>query len=101
MLTRDNIAEAARYADARAEELGLPGWAAAYDIELDGLTYVANQRALRTGMTIEGRDPRKLDQTRMSLVRLKPSTERLMPAFAATWMDGFAAGFTAKAQEEQ
>jgi hypothetical protein len=96
MMDRNEIAEAARYADARSEELGLDGWASAYGVELDGLVYVAQQRALRAAMMLEGRNPKDIDQTRLSLVRIQPSTERFMPLLTANWLDGFAAGLTAK-----
>lgn len=97
MIGRDEIAEAARYADARMTELGLPAWMVAYDLDQDGLMYVASQRALRAAMMWEGRDPRELDPSRLSLVRLGAQGERLMPLATANWLDGFAAGYTVKA----
>lgn len=97
MIGRDEIAEAARYADARMTELGLPAWMVAYDLDQEGVVYVASQRALRAGMMVEGRDPTELPQDRLSLVRLRPSTQRLLPLLTANWLDGFAAGYTVKA----
>lgn len=102
MLGKDEIAEATRYADARAEELGLPGWCAAYDIELKGLMYVAEQRALRAvALGIDKRPPDTFrDLTARRVIRLSPLAEMLAPLFAATWMDAFAAGFTAKEKSQ-
>lgn len=96
MIGRDEIAEAARYADAQAEELGLAGWALDKDLSLDGMVYVASQRALRAAMTLDGQDPRTLSKTEASLVRLPPELHDMVPLLAAVYMDGFAAGFTAK-----
>lgn len=100
MIGKDQIAEATRYADARAEELGLPGWCSAYDISLDGLVYVAEQRALRAvALGIDNLPQTALPTTARRPIRLSSQAAKLTPLFAATWMDAFAAGFTTKQQQ--
>lgn len=97
MLTKDNIAEAVRYADARSEELGtLDAYCEAEGVELSGLVYVANQRALRMAMILDGQHPNPPGAARVSAVELPPEVERLIPVFASAWLDGFNAGRTAK-----
>jgi hypothetical protein len=100
MIGKDEIAEAARYADARAEELGLPGWCEANGVDLTGLLYVADQRALRAAMVMEGQNPQSLSPTEFSVVKLKPSTKALIPFLTSVILDGFAIGLTAKEQTE-
>lgn len=94
MIGRDKIAEAARYADTRMAEIGLPAWMEAYDLDQEGLVYVANARALRAALVLEGRDPTAMPASWLSLVRLEPATERYVPLLTANWLDGFASGFT-------
>jgi hypothetical protein len=94
MLDKDKLAEAARYADARTEELGgLVEWCKANDIDADGLMHVAEQRALRACMMIDGLNP---NQTQRMTVRLSPEANALMPLLTAACMDGVAIGYTAK-----
>lgn len=103
MIDKDEIARATRDADARVEELGLIGWCSAYDIELSGLLYVAEQRATRAVMLgIDKRDPSILNPDILArrVVRLSPLAAQLAPLFAATWTDAFAAGFTARGWQE-
>lgn len=96
MIGQDEIAEATRAASARMEELGLPGWMEAYDIDQEGVVHVATQCAVRAAMMSEGRDTRAVQLRNVSLVRLGPNAERLVPLLAATWLDGFTVGLTVK-----
>lgn len=95
MIDRDDIARAARNADALAEEIGLADFIARHDIDLDGLLYVCNQRALRLGLIAEGRNPNPSPGKPVG-IDLKPETERLLPTFAAAWLDGFLAGLLSR-----
>jgi hypothetical protein len=99
MLGKDEIAEAVRYADARAEELGLPALCEAEDIDLDGLSYVAEQRGLRAAMMLDGQDPGKLSRSQATVVQLPPHIQKLVPFLATVWMDAFFAGRSAKQDE--
>lgn len=98
MIGKDQIAEAARNADAHAEELGLPDYCKQKGIDLEGLAYVAQQRAMRAvAVSIDGRPPETFQNMReRRVIRLSPLAERLVPILAATWMDAFTAGLTAK-----
>lgn len=99
MIGKDEIAKAARDADDQASELGLPGWCEANGVDLTGLLYVAEQRALRAAMVMEGQDPRTLSRTEFSVVELKPSSKALIPFLTSVILDGFAIGVTAKEEE--
>jgi hypothetical protein len=96
MIDLDDIARAARYADALAEEIGFEAVFARFDLDKDGLLYMQEQRALRMAMIHEGRDPRRLSRSQPVSVQLRPASRRLMPAFGAAWLDGFLTGFTSK-----
>jgi hypothetical protein len=100
MIGKDELAEAARYADARAEELGLQEWAKQVGVDIDGLVYVANQRALRAAMIVDGQDPTNMPLDRMTTVRLSPAVRELLPFLTTVVIDGFALGFTAKHKED-
>jgi hypothetical protein len=89
MIGKDEIAEACRYADALAEEhQDLPAYWQERGVDIAGLSYVAMQRGLRAVMMLRGENPNLTRPTRISLTR---GEERLQTAFAASFMDGFAA----------
>ncbi len=97
MIGKNEIAEASRNADAITEEHeDLPGYWRERGVEIDGLTYVAEQRALRAAMMLDGQHP---NQAPGSTVRLSAEAEKLQPLLAAVFMDGFVAGFTVKNNE--
>lgn len=94
MLNRDDIARACRHNDAIVEESGdLPGFFTERDVDFDGLTYLAEQRALRVAMILDGQDP---NPSRPRAISLPPHLNALMPMFASLFIDGFAAGRTAE-----
>lgn len=93
MVERHHLTEAARYMDAMAEELGgVEPWAVHYQVSVDGLLYVAQQRALRVALDRDGKDPTKLSRTEFTAVRITQSSRAEMPRFVASWIDGFATG---------
>jgi hypothetical protein len=97
MIGKDEIAEASRNADAISEEhRDLPRFWRERGVDIEGLEYVAEQRALRAGMVFDGQSP---NFTRSTPVYLSPQAERLQPLLAAVFIDGFAAGFTVKDDE--
>jgi hypothetical protein len=89
MIGKDQIAEAARYADAGAEEHGLQTYLRGHDIDHEGLMYVANQRALRAVMIERGQSP---NVTRPTPVNLTREELNRMVTYAALFMDGFVVG---------
>lgn len=93
MIDRARLARAASDADRAVELAGLPAWALARDIELSALMHVAEQRALRSAMLLDGLNPN--DRT-THLVKLSPGARALMVPFAGVWIDGLAAGLTIK-----
>lgn len=95
MITRDQLTSAVRNADRDVENNpgGIPGWCARYEIEDDGLLHVATQRGLRAAMALDGQDP--TNRTTRT-VKLGPIAQSMHTILTATWLDGFAAGFTVK-----
>lgn len=96
MITSDALLEAARYSDARTEEHGLEQVIEQAGIDSEALAYVANQRALRAAMILDGQDPRKLSQTEDSSVTLGPEAAKMMSYLGAMFMDGVVVGITVK-----
>lgn len=96
MITKDNLLEAAAYSDARSEEHGIDEWAVQNNIDLEGLMYVAKQRALRSAMIMDGQDPSLLSRTEPTQVTLSEDAEAMMLHLTALSMDGIAIGLTAK-----
>lgn len=103
MINRLNMMEAARYNDAQLAELGddLHEWGKVNGIDLVGLAYVAEQRAIRMAMVDEGRDPTRLSQTHYSTVTLSAASQARIVTFASCWFDGFAAGVRAARGEQR
>jgi hypothetical protein len=102
MIGKDELAEAARYADAQSEELGLPDWCGQHGVDLNGMSEVALQRAIRAAYMYDGGDPRKLPRSGpLFPVKLSPTANRLVPLFATLAMDGMAIGIAAKETEQR
>ena len=100
MITRDALLEAARYSDARSEEHGIDEWAAQNDIDLEGLMYVAQQRALRSAMIMDGMDPTLLSRTEPTEITLSDEAAAAMKYLAAVCMDGIAIGIAVSKTNE-
>lgn len=94
MIDRRTIMEAARYTDATLGEHGddIERFVVAEEVELAGLVYAAEQRAVRMAMILDGKDPRRMSQTHFTRVLLSPRAQAMIPTLAATWMDAFMAG---------
>lgn len=100
MIDKKLLAEAARYNDAQSEELeSLEAWAEVNNINLADLIYVAEQRAGRMAMIMEGRDPTKLPRTHFTAVMLSAQSRALMPTLTMVAMDGISHGIRAGRME--
>ena len=99
MIGRDELAESARYMDALSEEHGFEKWAELQHINPEGLMYVAQQRALRAALLMDGQDPRLLSRTEKTKVTLSPVIRDLLPALSALAMDGMGIGISAGRQD--
>lgn len=99
LLNYEELAEICRSADDEAEALhDMPAFFEARGVDMNALSEVAIQRALRVCMQLAEiplpKDVRVI-QTPM-LVRLPPHLRDLVPAFAATYVDGFNGGMSAQ-----
>lgn len=92
MIGQAILSEAARYNDAQAEELGLPGFCRAHAIDLPGLMHVSEQRALRLVMMEKDLDPSVTEPT---AVRLTPEERKRLTTYQAACIDGIAIGIRA------
>lgn len=89
MITQDQMAEAARHADALLEEhQDIPRYWRERGVDLDGLIHVAVQRGLRAVMIKRGEKPG--DIIRPASVRLSKREEVMVKTYAAMFLDGFA-----------
>ena len=95
-ITKSEIAEAARNADALTEEYGLQETLRRRGIDLAGVMYIAEQRALRAAMIFDGQDPTELSRTETTQVQLSPRAEEVMAILQAVALDGVAIGITVK-----
>jgi len=100
MIGKDELAESARYMDALSEEHGFEMWADLSNLDPDGLMYVAEQRALRAAMLIDGQDPTLLSRTEKTTITLSPEVQKLMPHLAGLSMDGIGIGLHAGRQDD-
>lgn len=98
MLTQSHIARAAFDADAVVEEHGLPFWCERHEVDLEGLAYVAEQRALRMCLMMDGVrvNPNTRSYDNFTLSRM---SRQMSSLFAAMWLDGFAAGHIATTED--
>lgn len=105
MISKDQLAFAARYADAQCEELGLPGWCAHHGVILGDLVWLGEQRAMRgilAGRGPEGeRDIARIARGEHVPVRMTAAEQVKMPLVMGTWIDGFAAGLTVQRRDEE
>jgi hypothetical protein len=101
MIDKKTLAAAAREIDKYAEsEEGFRRWCLEYDIDMDALTYVSSQTALRAAMASEGQDSRLLPMDRLSQIDLKPETEALLHFFTGCVLNGICIGMTVKNERE-
>lgn len=93
MIGKDELAEAARYADAESEEHGFEGYCKLHGIDPEALTYVAEQRGLRAVMVMRGENPNLVRSTPVALSRQEVE---LMTMFASSVINGIVIGLTLK-----
>lgn len=98
MIGQDELAESARYMDALAEEHSYTDLARMMDLDPEGWQYVAEQRALRAAMLMDGQDPTLLSRTEVTSVKLPLWLQQLMPALTTLAMDGIVIGVHAGRQ---
>lgn len=92
------LIEAARFNDAQAEEIGLPGAAASIGIDLTTLVHVAEQRAMRMMLVKLGRleDLAALTRTpEFKPLRFTPEQQEEIAYLTTLYMDGIALGWRA------
>jgi hypothetical protein len=102
MIGQDDLAVSARYMDALSDEyeMGDMGWVnRLLNVDFEGMQYVAEQRALRAAMLLDGQDPRKLSRTEKTMVSLSPEINALMPHLTALCIDGIGIGIHAGRQD--
>ena len=97
-ITKSELAEAARNTDALTEEYGLQETLRRRGIDLAGVMYIAEQRALRAAMLFDGQDPTELSRTETTQVQLSPRAQEVMAILQAVALDGVAIGITVKQQ---
>jgi len=95
VIGKDELAESARYLDALSDEHELDSVAHMLSLDPEGLMYVAEQRALRAAMLLDGNDPRKLDRTQKTQVTLSEEASSMMPLLTSLMMDGVCIGIHA------
>ena len=100
MIGKDELAESARYMDAISEERGFNGWADTMKVDGEGMVYIAEQRALRAAMIIDGQDPTKLSRTEKTTVHLSEEVQKLMPHLVGLNMDGMGIGLHAGRRQD-
>jgi hypothetical protein len=102
MIGQDDLAVSARYLDALNDEYAGDdmGWVdRLLNVDFKGLQYVAQQRALRAAMILDGQDPRAMSRTERTPIHLSPEIEKMMPALTALSIDGISIGLHAGRQE--
>lgn len=92
------LSESARYLDALSEEHDSDSWPYLFNVDQESLHYVAEQRALRCAMMMDGMDPTLLSRTEKTPVQLSEEAIALMPHLTALSMDGIAIGIHAGRQ---
>jgi hypothetical protein len=86
--------------DALSEEHGFSNWAKVSNVDAFGLMYVAEQRALRAAMLMDGQDPTLLSRTEKTTVTLSEEVQKLMPHLIGISMDGIGIGLHAGRQDD-
>ena len=92
MIGFDELAESSRYMDALSEEQGYDAVVSLNGIDSEGLLYVAQQRALRAAMLMDGQDPSKLSRTVKTNVTLTKQIELMLPSLTALALDNLIIG---------
>ena len=95
MIGVDELAESARYQDALSEEHEFEDYCRLISVDPEGLQYIANQRALRVAMMLDGIDTRTMSRTEKTPINLSPRAQELMTHLTALSMDGIAIGLDA------
>jgi hypothetical protein len=94
------LGEAARNADAIAEEYGLEMFCKQQEVKLEDLRHVSEQRALRAAMILDGASPSDLSELSatksMKKIQLSPEIEALLPALMAASLDGLCIGLATR-----
>ena len=98
MIGQDELSESARYMDALSEEHSFTDLARMMDLDPEGLTYVAEQRALRAAMLMDDQDPTLLSRTEKTAITLPLWLRQLMPTLTTLAMDGIQIGIHAARQ---
>ena len=96
LITKSELAEAARNSDAFTAEYGLQETLRRRGIDLAGVMYIAEQRALRAARIFDGQDPTELSRTETTQVRLSPRAQEVMAILQAVALDGVAIGISVK-----
>lgn len=86
------LSEASRYNDARAEDIGLEACVSELGIEMSGLLYAAEQRALRMVLIAQGRDPTKMSKTQFERISLSSNERKMLALFQSCWIDAACVG---------
>jgi len=101
VIDQAKLAEAARRANAIAEEHGIEKWAELMDVDINAFVYMANQRALRcAALLVDGASPLDFEAAAAKPVRLSPRAQTLMSLITAAEMDGLSIGLTLLAQNK-
>jgi hypothetical protein len=98
MNTKDVLAAAASRNDEIAETQGLSATVGELGLEMDGLVYVAEQRALRA-VIIQTRGLEGLEAMQASGVALTPQEKVTQMHYASMYLDGIALGYRAALAE--
>ena len=96
MITKSELADAARYTDALTEEYGLQETMRRQGIDLAGVMYIAEERALRAAMIFDSQDPTELSRTETTQVQLSRRAQEVMAILRAAALDRVAIGITVK-----
>lgn len=99
MIDVTTLSESARYLDALSEEHDSDTWPYLFNVDQQSLHYVAQQRALRCAMILDGMDPTLLSRTEKTPIQLSEMVQELMPHLTALSMDGIAIGIHAGRQD--
>lgn len=86
------LSEASRYTDARAEDIGFEETVNELGIEMSGLMYVAEQRALRMILIMQGRSPSEMSKTSFERISLSSNERKMMALFQSCWIDALCVG---------
>jgi hypothetical protein len=100
MISAEDLAFSARYQDAISDEHGHEKVFELGNVDADGLQYIAQQRALRVAMLLDGMNPRELSRTEKTEITLSEMAQHLMPSLTALAMDSIMIGVHAARRDE-